>query len=170
MFNISFFELVAQKGNKALSINAETSIPAFQNDYGFGLFLKGAYGIGQSGQLTLSAGVSKFHSKKSIEIEDVRTRLVPVLFGYKQNIKKFCIEPKIGFGEFGGKLLEDGDYQRPSVAALFAGLAAGYSFKHINTGINFLTVHGIENSSAGIWHNKNFHYTSIFLGYDLFRN
>lgn len=170
LFSIFFSATNAQKGNNVLSINAETSIPAFQNNHGFGFFLKGAHGIGKSGQLTLSVGVSKFNSKNSTETGDVTTRVVPVLFGYKQNIRKFFIEPKIGIGELGGKISKDGDYQRPSIAAMFGGLGSGYTFKRFNVGINFLAVRGIDNASAGIWHNKNFHYTSIFLGYDLFRN
>jgi hypothetical protein len=164
---IFFLDSNAQKGNNGLSLNVESSIPAFQNDRGLGFFLKGAYGIGRSGQLTVSAGVSKFSSKNSIETGDVTTRLVPFLLGYKRNFQKFFIEPKIGIGEMGGKITKDGDYQRPSVAAMFGGLGSGYTFKRLNVGISFLTVHGIENATAGIWHNKNFHYTSVFLGYDL---
>jgi hypothetical protein len=162
------FDINAQKGLTALSLNGEASIPVFQNDQGFGFFIKGSYGVGQSGQLTLSAGVSKFNSKNSIETGKITTRLVPFLFGYKQNIQKFFIEPKIGIGELGGKIVKDGDYARQSAAAMFGGLDAGYMIKRFTFGINFLTAHGIENTSAGTWHNKNFHYTSAFVGYELF--
>ncbi|MEO7462308.1 MAG: hypothetical protein ABIT96_06240, partial [Ferruginibacter sp.] len=77
------------------------------------------------------------------------------------------IEPKIGLGELGGRIYINGDYQRPSVAAMFGGLSAGYTIKRFNLGINFLIAHGIENSSAGTWYNKNLHYTSAFVGYDV---
>lgn len=150
-----------------ISFNGEVSIPLFQNHPGFGFFLKDSYGICKSGQLTLSAGLSNFTSKNSIVTGNITTRLVPFLFGYKQNIKKFFIEPKIGIGELGGRILENGDYQRPSVAAMFGGLGAGYTIKSFNLGINFLSAQGIENSSAGIWYNKSFHYTSLFAGYNL---
>lgn len=163
-----FLNAGAQKGNNGLSLNAETTIPIYQDDQGFGFFVKGLYGIGKSAQLTLSGGVSKFNSKKSIEHGQVTTRLVPFLLGYKQNIHQFFIEPKIGLGELGGRILTNGDYSRPSVAAIFAGLGAGYTIKRIDAGISFQTAHGIENGSAGIWYNKNFHYTSIYLGYNLF--
>ena len=164
---VLFSDIKAQKGNNALSVNAETAIPFFQNDLGYVFFLKGMYGIVQSGQLNISAGVYKFNSKYSIEKGEMSTRLVPFLFGYKQNIHKFYIEPRIGIGELAGKLLINGDYARPSVAAMFGGLGAGYAIKRLNFGINFLTAHGIENASAGIWYNKNFHYTGVFVGYDL---
>jgi hypothetical protein len=161
------FALNAQKGNNGLSLNAEATVPIYQDDRGFGFFLKGLYGIGQSAQLTLSGGVSRFTSKNNIEQGRVTTRVIPFLFGYRQNIHRFFIEPKIGLGELGGKISINGDYSRPSVAAIFGGLGAGYTVKRINVGISFQTAHGIDNSAAGIWYNKNFHYTSIFLGYNL---
>ena len=169
LFWIPCAEITAQKGVNMVSINGEMTIPIFQNDQGFGFFIKDSYAINKSGELTLSAGVSKFNSKNSIETGNITIRLIPVLFGYKHNIQKFFIEPKIGLGELGGKILTNGDYQRPSVAAIFGGLGAGYKIKSFNLGVNFLTAQGIENTSAGIWYNKNFHYTSLFMGYDLFQ-
>ena len=166
--SIHCFIAYAQKGNDAFSINGEAAIPIFQDDLGFGLYFKGYYGIGKSAQLTLSAGVSKFSSKNSVETGKTSTRLIPFLFGYKHNIQRFFIEPRIGIGELGGKESLDGDYARQSVAALFGGLNAGYTIKRFSLGINFLSAHGIENASAGSWHDKSFHYTSVFVGYDLF--
>lgn len=158
----------AQKGFYTLGAAAETTVPFFQDDQGFGFSLKAAYGIGKSGQLILSAGVSKLNSKNSSGTEKITTRLIPVLFGYRQNIKQFFIEPKIGIGELGGKIAVNGDYARPSVAVVFGGLEAGYSIKRFDIGINFLNAKGIENACVGIWYNKNVHYTSIFVNYNLF--
>ncbi|MCU7548580.1 hypothetical protein OCK74_05600 [Chitinophagaceae bacterium LB-8] len=160
--------LNAQKGNNGLSINGEVTVPFYQNDQGFGFFMKGLYGIGKSAQLTASIGVSKFKNRNSIESKEVKTRLIPFLVGYQQNIRKFYIEPKIGIGEMGGRILSDGDYARPSVVAVFGGLGAGYRIKRFNAGISFLTAHGIDKPSAGLWYNENFHYTSLYIGYDLF--
>jgi hypothetical protein len=158
----------AQKGNNVVSISAETAMPIFQSNVGYGIIIKGLYGIGKNGQLTLSGGVSKFNSKKVVGNDQRETMLIPFLFGYRQNIKKFFIEPRIGLGELSGKIAIDGDYSRPSVAALFGGIVAGYAIKRINLGISFITAKGIENSSAGIWYNKSFQCTSIFISYDLF--
>jgi hypothetical protein len=168
LFIFIFLHLNAQKGSNGLSINGEITVPVYQNDQGFGFFMKGLYGIGRSAQLTASVGVSKFNNRNSIEDKEVRTRLIPFLLGYKQNMRNFYIEPKIGIGELGGRILTNGDYARPSVAAIFGGLGVGYQIKRINAGISFQTAHGIDNSNAGIWHNQNFHYTSLYLGYDLF--
>lgn len=166
--SLAFLNLHAQKGKNEVSINAEATVPVFQNDHGFGLFVKGFYGVGRSAQLTASVGVSKFKNQNSIEVKEVKTRLIPFYLGYKQNFRRLYIEPRIGIGEMGGRIEMDGDYSRPSVAALFGGVEAGYHIKRVDVGINFQTVHGLENSSAGLWHNENFHYTSIYLGYHLF--
>ena len=165
---MSFESANAQKGNNSVSINAEATIPSFQDDHGFGGFAKGLYGVGGSAQLTLSIGFSKFRSNDSVDAGKVETSLIPFLFGYKQNIKKFFIEPKIGLGELGGKIPLGGDYSRPSITALFGGLSTGYAFHRLSIGIAFLASRGIDNASAGIWHDEKFHYTSVFVGYDLF--
>ena len=170
LFSILCSDSNAQKGVNRLSLNGEATVPGFQNERGFGFFLKASNGISNSGQLTFSAGISKFNSKNSLETEKTTIRLVPFLFGYKQYIQKFFLEPKIGIGELGGKIFKNGDYSRPSVAALFGGFGAGYTINRLNFGIQFLTAQGIENNSSGIWHNKDFHYTSVFLGYVLFKN
>ncbi len=167
-FSVLFHIANAQRDDNNLTVIGEAAIPIFQDDGGFGFHLKGLYGVGKSAQLTLSAGVCKFNSENSIETGKSKTRLIPFLFGYKHNIQRFFIEPRFGIGELGGKESIGGDYARQSVAAMFGGLHAGYTINRLSLGINFLTAHGIENASAGSWHNKNFHYTSLFVGYDLF--
>jgi hypothetical protein len=165
---IIFLGAKAQKGNNGLSINGEAIIPVFQNDRGPGFFIKGLYGIGRSAQLTVSTGVSRFSNKNTIEQGEVTTRLIPFLVGYKQNIHHFFIEPQIGLGELGGRIKIEGDYARPSVAAIFGAVTTGYELKQISVGMRFQTAHGIEGNSAGLWRDKNFHYTSVFIGYTIF--
>jgi len=159
----------AQKGNNQVTIIAEGTVPVYQNDQGFGGFIKGLYGIGRSAQLTFTAGVSKFNAKNTVGFQKITTRLVPFLAGYKQNIHKFYVEPQIGFGELGGKIFSDGDYARPSIGALFWAFGTGYNFNRIVIGLRFESVHGVEGSASGLWHNENFHYTYIHVGYNIFQ-
>lgn len=161
----------AQKGSKALQITGEAIIPSAQKSIGFGLSLKGSYGINKYGEVTLSAGVSKFKMKDLDGAGETKVRFIPFLIGYRQKIQKFYIEPKAGIGELGGRiiLLSGGEYSRPSVTAAFGGVEAGVSIKRFSAGFNFLAAHGISNSSAGIWHDKNLHYVSASLGYTLFK-
>ncbi|MGH2564089.1 MAG: outer membrane beta-barrel protein [Ginsengibacter sp.] len=159
----------AQKGNNQVTVIAEGTVPVYQNDQGFGGFIKGLYGIGKSAHLTFTAGVSEFTSKKNVELSKTTTRLIPFMAGYKQNLNKFFVEPQIGFGELGGKIFSDGDYARPSIGALFWAFGAGYNFNRIVIGVRFESVHGVEGSSSGLWHNQNFHYTGIQVGYNIFQ-
>jgi len=159
----------SQKSNDQVTLMVESTVPVYQNDQGFGGFIKGAYGVGKSAQLTLTAGYSKFHSNNSIEVQKTITRLIPFLAGYKQNINKFYVEPQIGLGELGGTVNEHGDFARPSVAALFWAVGAGVNIKQFEMGLRFQSAHGIEGNSAGVWHNQNFHYTSVYFSYNLFR-
>lgn len=158
----------AQKGRNQVNLAFEASVPIYQQDKGFGGFIKGLYGIGKSAQLTLTTGVSGFRSKRSIEQTVTGTRLIPMLAGYKQNLKNFYFEPQIGFGESGGKIDIGGDYGRHSVGAFFWAVGAGYDHKRITIALRFQQAHGTESASAGLWHNKDFHYTAIHLGYKLF--
>jgi hypothetical protein len=160
--------LFAQKGRSQLNLEVETPVPIYQTERGFGGFIKGMYGLGRSAQLTLMTGISGFRSRRSIEQTITNTRLIPVLAGFKQNFQKFYIEPQAGYGELGGKINIGGDYARPSVGAFFWAIGAGYDHKRINIGLRFQQAQGAESVAAGVWHDKDFHYTAIHLGYKLF--
>lgn len=124
--------IFAQKGSKTLQISGDAIIPAFQEAAGFGLSLKGLYGITQNGELTLSGGFTKYKLKNTDGAKEVLVRLVPFLVGYKQNIHHFFLEPKTGIGELGGRtLLTGGDYSKPSVMAIFGGLGAGQTLNEL---------------------------------------
>jgi hypothetical protein len=157
----------AQKGNNKLSINVEAAIA---NDvFGPGFFGKYAYGIGKSSQLTFSAGITAFGTGLAKPEYHV-TKTIPFLVGYKYNFNRFFVEPQIGIGTLNGKVDIGGDVARPSVAAAYGGIGAGYYFNSkLNIGVRFLAANGIENSSAGMWNDKNFNYTSLFVGYNIFR-
>ena len=161
------FLLNAQKGRNQVNLAIEASAPVFQNVGGFGGFIKGMYGVARSAQLSLMLGVSGFKEENSMDQSTTNTRLIPVLAGYKQNFKKFYIEPQAGYGELAGKITTD-DFARPSVGAFFWAIGAGYDHRRISAGIRFQQANGSESTSAGIWQGKDFHYTGIHLGYRLF--
>lgn len=156
----------AQSRNNAINLQAEVGLPA-DHDLGVGFAIRGLHGTGRHAQLTISGGVAIFKEKNPPAKQITTTRLVPFLFGYRQNIRGFYIEPQIGLGEMGGKLQSAGDYARPSVAAVFGAIGAGYKINRVNTGMRFQMAHGIEGASAGTWHDRDFHYTSLFIGFDI---
>ncbi|MCC7378200.1 MAG: hypothetical protein IT255_02445 [Chitinophagaceae bacterium] len=160
----------AQKGCKALQITGEAIFPSAQKSVGFGLSLKGLYGISEYGDIVVSAGISKFKMNNLDGAGETKVRFIPFLAGYRQKFKKLYIEPKVGIGELGGRILLSGsDYSKPSVTALFGGLEAGFILKRFSLAFDFLATHGVSNSSVGAWYNKSFHYVSVSLAYNLFK-
>ena len=93
----------AQKGNNQIGIGAEVDFPmgnlgtAYKT--GFGGSIKGLYGIGNAGQLSLSAGLSSFKGKSGTIYASQTFNLVPILAGYRHNFKSsFYLEPQAGVG------------------------------------------------------------------------
>jgi hypothetical protein len=158
----------AQRGNNQVKLTAEAGFPGGAYRTGFGGFVKGLYGVGNSGQLTLMTGLSRFTSGSRNDISATTVRLIPFMAGYRHNINKFYIEPQVGYGELGGRITLNGDYARPSVAAFFWSASAGLNFKRVDAGVRFQRAHGAQGSAAGTWHNNSFQYTGIYLGFNLF--
>lgn len=157
-----------QERKLAWHLVGEAAVPVYQVQRGFGGFLKTSYVTGTSGAVSFAAGVSGFRFS-SIEEKNTVVRLVPFLMGYEWRLNRFYLFPQVGMGELGGKKDIGGDYARISVAAFFWAVGAGYQKNRFTAGLRFQSVKGIEGSDAGLWHNKTFHYTSVFAGYRLSR-
>lgn len=169
VLSINVITTTAQKGNNGLDLNIEGAFPVFKSEFGLGFSVKGLYGIKESAQLTLSPGLRIFQNLNTSSENRETTRLISVLLGYQQNFGRFWLEPKIGLGKMTGKVPIGGDFAKPSVAVVSGGIGAGLSLKKISLGINFLGSKGIEDSSAGLWYNRRFTYTSLFIDLHLFR-
>ncbi len=82
----------AQTGNNQIGVGAEVNFLA-SNGYssiynpGIGGNLKGLYGVGRAGQLTISGAYSSFSGKSSSTYGDQTLSLLPVLAGYRYNLK-----------------------------------------------------------------------------------
>jgi hypothetical protein len=160
---------LAQKGNNALSLVAEGGYAGDQYDPGYGAFVKGLYGVGEYGQLTLMAGMSRFRAKSTAGEFSSTTRLVPVLAGYKQHFYNFYIEPQIGYGELGGKQDIGGDYARPSVGAFFWAIGVGIDIKRFDFGLRYQGAQATGGSSAGLWNDKIIQFVGLHAGYTIFK-
>jgi len=166
-FILALVTLKGQKGNNILCINGQAAILSELNQFGGGIDIKGLYGISKTAQLTASIGFALFNSKSSMNLENGTIRFIPFFIGYRQNIKSFFVEPEGGIGELGGKIDIGGDFSRTSIAAIFGAVGIGYNIKKLILGVRFQSAHGMENSSVGIWHDKTFYYTSVFIGYSI---
>jgi hypothetical protein len=82
---------LAQSGNNQVAIGAEVNFLA-SNGYstiynaGFGGNLKGLYGVGTAGQLTLTGAYSSFSGKSSSQYGNQTLSLLPILAGYRYNL------------------------------------------------------------------------------------
>ena len=132
-FNCCF----AQTGNNQISIGAEVNFLA-SNGYssiynpGIGGGLKGLYGIGNASQLTLSGAFSSFSGKSSSAYGDQTLTLLPVLAGYRYNLK--------------GGVYFEGQAGRASLTTK----ASGFSFSQTNfaAAINIgYAIHGFDISA-----------------------
>ena len=163
----------AQRGHNAITVLAELGLPDEEYNPGVGGYIKFQYGIGRSGQLGLTTGVSKFRAKATLIGSSGRSRsslrAIPVLLGYRQNIKSFYIEPQAGFGELGGKIDIGGDYSRPSRGAFFWAAGAGFQLNRFDFGARFQHAKTTSYLADAVWGEKRFYHTGIYAGYSIWR-
>lgn len=159
--------LAAQESRMVFSLNAELAVPALQPEWGWGCSVEGYRRINHSGGLTLSAGFSLFSDKDPITKTNTHTRLIPVLLGYRFYKGYWFIQPQAGLGEMGGRIELNGDFSRPSVTSFLGSLQAGRKFSRWQAGFRWLYARGIGRPDAGLWHNREFHYGSLFAGWRL---
>ena len=163
---LGVYTTCAQQGNNQIRILAEVSVGEDAVQAGYGGYIKFLYGVGSSAQVTLTAGV-----KKSNEVARYKNtiRAVPVLLGYKQNLRRFYAEPQAGFGELGGRHDIGGDWARPSRGALFWALGAGYNFNRLDLGLRYQAADAVHKQGpAGSVYNR-FDYFGLYAGYVLWR-
>jgi hypothetical protein len=124
----------AQKGNNFIGIGGDLSLPTgqFATYYraGMGGYIKGLFGVGKSGQVTLTTGYSSF---KGVANDDVtRTAgILPLLIGYRANFNRFFVEPQIGYALYPYKMnsFDDG-YETLTGNAFNWAAGIGYVFNN----------------------------------------
>lgn len=94
----------AQTGHNQISIGPEVDIPvgSFGDIYktGFGGTIKGLWGVGTAGQVTLMSGYSTFKGKNQgsggFDYSGMKFGIIPILVGYRQNFNGLYVEPQLG--------------------------------------------------------------------------
>jgi len=90
----------AQKGNNEVGIGAELNVllGSYKDAYGagFGGSVKGLYGVGKAGQLSLTLGYSGFKGKSGTLYNGQKFSLIPILVGYRHHFSSFYLEPQLG--------------------------------------------------------------------------
>jgi hypothetical protein len=159
----------AQKGSNLISMGIETGIPVWRDDAGIGGSIKGLYGIGETGQITLSLHYYKLHTTAgSFDFGTQKTKLLPVLIGYRKNFNQFYLEPQIGYGLFEVNRTEGSNHRTSSRNAMFYAINSGWRFKVFDIGLRYQKVHksggNIYNGDFPYYH---FDYLGVYAAYSL---
>ena len=124
----------AQKGNNAIGAGGDIGFPTGDfGDYfkpGFGFYVKGMFGVGKAGQVTLTSGYSAFKEKDGWTDYATTVNVIPLFIGYRHHFNSVFIEPQLGYAVYGSKYVcWDDDTDTESDGALNAALSVGYVFQ-----------------------------------------
>ena len=153
----------AQKGNNQIGIAFELAIPTGDlgdiAKTGFGGLVRGAYGVGTAGQVTLTTGYTSFGLKDEFlgAGESGNLHIIPILVGYRHNFSGFYIEPQLGYGIYGSKFEDASGSFTSSDGAFTYGGGVGYSKSGFEGGIRF---------QAGSKDGSTTSYFGIHVGYN----
>jgi len=137
----------AQTGKNEIGVGADLGLPTgdFKKAYklGFGGYVKGLYGIGSAGQITLTTGYTTYSAKSEVldamEVDKMKVGIIPILAGYRHNFDGFYAEPAIGYGILRNKFKSeqfDIDLSE-STGAFTWSLGAGYVVNKFDIGLRY---------------------------------
>jgi len=135
----------AQTGKNEIGVGADLGLPAgdFKEGYklGIGGYVKGLYGIGSAGQITLTTGYTTYSGKSEImdalNADKMKTAIIPILAGYRHNFDGFYAEPAIGYGIFSSKLKSPVFDESESDGAFTWSIGAGYVVNKFDVGLRY---------------------------------
>ncbi len=158
----AFFSADAQKGNNQISVAAEVGLPIgdFGDGFktGFGGSVKGLFGVGNSGQFTLTTGYSEYKVKNSSDEMGLSIGIIPILAGYRLSMNGFYVEPQLGYGVYAAKIKFEGDRISSSNGVFTYAAGVGYAKNKIDFGVRYQsgTEDGDNISLVGIHFGYNF--------------
>lgn len=136
-FSFLALSTYAQKGSDYIGLAGDLAIGSGEFGdglgAGFGVSARGLLGVGKSGQVTLTTGFNGFSARAQLFDIDVKTKftIIPILLGYRHNIKGFYFEPRLGVGIYGAKVdgtLDGEDIsEKDNQAAFTWAIGAGYA-------------------------------------------
>lgn len=157
LFSIASF---AQAGKNQISLSGNVATPTGDfkefTKVGFGGTVKALYGVGKSGQITLTSGYVAFSAKDLykdlLEADKINQSIIPILAGYRHNFSGFYVEPQVGYGVYAAKI-KGGDFDGSDSNGAFTWAAGvGYVFGNIDLGALYQSGHkdGESNGFAGL--------------------
>lgn len=121
----------AQTGKNQLGIGVDLGLPmgdfADGAKLGIGGSAKYLHGVGDAGQVTLTAGYISFKAKDLDADESGSTSLLPILVGYRHNFNGFYVEPQVGYSNLKVKYSFGGDSYSASTGGFAYAVGVGYA-------------------------------------------
>jgi hypothetical protein len=132
---LSFAGAHAQTGNNQVGIGAEVGIPTgdFGDAFnpGFGASVKGLYGVGSAGQVTLTLGYTIFKEKEESGV-NLKASILPIMAGYRHNFSGLYLEPQIGYGSYGLHAKYMGESESESEGGFTWAAGLGYAMNGLD--------------------------------------
>jgi hypothetical protein len=174
IFTLVGLQLSSHAQKEPVALSAQAGI---YGGYGNGGMIGPGFGITAAKKITptsalsLSLGyISLCSTKKPFNGFETKTKMIPVMLGYRKYWNKFFLEPRAGLGELGGKFNIGEDLARPSVLAFMYALGTGYSFRKIDLSLDLQGgAIGISSPDAGYWYNQRQYYAAVKIGVPLFK-
>jgi hypothetical protein len=128
----------AQTGKNQIGIGAEAGLPTGEGGgFAFGGSAKYLHGVGNAGQLTLTAG-ALFDSDSEEEFKVTGTQ-IPVLAGYRHHFNGLYVEPQVGYMITQATVKANGQKIFSGSDGAFAyGIGGGYAFANgLDLGVSY---------------------------------
>ena len=169
IFSIGLFSTIgfSQSGKNQIGVAAEIGIPT--GDFGdlcklgVGGTLKGLYGIGTAGQLTLTTGYISFGAKDEykdlIGADKLTTSFIPILAGYRHNFDGFYAEPQVGYSIMNVKAKVGGVSGSESDGAFTWAVGFGYVISDFEVGAHYQSATKDGNSLSFVGFRIGYNFT-----------
>jgi len=156
----------SQKGNNQIGVGVDAGLPLGDfgdfASFGIGGYVKGLYGIGEAGQITLTTGYTSYSAKKAVKdayaADKVTSSIIPVLAGYRHNFSGFYVEPQVGYGSYASKIKGGPLDGSGSSGAFTYALGVGFAKSGFDGGVRYqgASKDGSTTSLVGIHVGYNF--------------
>lgn len=145
LFLIISFSSYGQYGEDYINIGFDAGITLnefYQTQFpaGFGASIKGLYGVGLDGQVSLTANYLYFPLDRSLVLpagENLVFHHVPILVGYRFNFDRFFLEPQLGGALFATRYRFDQDRYTETATAFAFAAEAGYVFDMVEVSFRY---------------------------------
>lgn|SRR5690625_1256470 len=137
----------AQQGEFKINPGLELGMPigdfSDASNIGFGVTVKGLYGVSDEGAVGLTLGYLAFSGKKVGGFKMPNYTIIPIMAGYRHHFGEFYGEAQLGFASVKAKMPNDGSiFGGASVSSTeFSwALGAGYMFDNFDVGVRYQSV------------------------------